>query len=349
MLSLVLLLLASDPAPVHVKPRLTTQQVAVDPDDPAIWVHPTDPRRSLILGTDKGGALYVFDLDGKVKQVVEGIDRPNNVDVEVGFKTPNGPLDIAVLTERGKERLRVFAIDPKSGDLKDITGETRVFADAKGDEAAPMGIGLYRRPKDGEVFAIVSRKAGPSGSYLGQYRLTVNASGLVDATEVRRFGNFSGQGEIEAIAVDDALNMVYFADEGGGIRKVCADPDAPDANQELAFFGQTGFEADREGIAIIARPDGTGYIVCVDQRKGDSHYRFYKREGESGRPHDHEKVVAVLHAGADSTDGLEIVNRPLGQKFPVGVLVAMTSGPKAFVVLCLDDVTKMLGLRRSGR
>ena len=41
-----------------------------DPDDPAIWVHPTDPARSLIIGTNKvkapTGAVVVFGLDGKI-------------------------------------------------------------------------------------------------------------------------------------------------------------------------------------------------------------------------------------------------------------------------------------------
>lgn len=33
-------------------------------DDPAIWVHPTHPGRSLILATAKEGGLRVYDLDG---------------------------------------------------------------------------------------------------------------------------------------------------------------------------------------------------------------------------------------------------------------------------------------------
>ena len=72
------------------------------------------------------------------------------------------------------------------------------------------------------------------------------------ATFVRYFGAFSGTGEIEAVAVDDALGYVYYADEGNGIRKYHADPDHRDAASELAHFGRTGFRADREGIAIYA-------------------------------------------------------------------------------------------------
>ena len=56
--------------------------------DPALWVHPADPSKSLILGTDKQestGGLYVFGLDGKLRQSIAPLDRPNNVDVEKGF------------------------------------------------------------------------------------------------------------------------------------------------------------------------------------------------------------------------------------------------------------------------
>jgi myo-inositol-hexaphosphate 3-phosphohydrolase len=33
-------------------------------DDPAIWVHPSDPSRSVVIGNDKQGALEVYDLVG---------------------------------------------------------------------------------------------------------------------------------------------------------------------------------------------------------------------------------------------------------------------------------------------
>jgi len=53
-------------------------------------VNPSDPSKSLILGTDKDldGALYVFDLEGKIQEdkTVRGLKRPNNVDIEYGLK-----------------------------------------------------------------------------------------------------------------------------------------------------------------------------------------------------------------------------------------------------------------------
>ncbi|MFN0104448.1 MAG: phytase [Bryobacteraceae bacterium] len=336
---------SSQPAAIDMKPAGQTTQAADDPDDPAIWVHPTDSSKSLILGTNKvkapGGALLVFDLSGAVRQTVSGLDRPNNVDIEYGFILAGKETAIAVVTERLQSRLRVFRIDAGRGSLSDITslGNTRVFTDRAGEQAAPMGIGLYRRPRDGAIFAIVAPKNGPLEGYLAQYRLEDDGQGLVKATFVRYFGRFSGgMAEIEAVAVDDPLGYVYYADEGDGIHKYLADPDHPDAARELAHFGRAGFQADREGIAIHQRPDGTGYIVCTDQIAGNSEYRLHRREGEPGRPHDHERVVRIVRGGADSTDGIEITSRPLGPRFPSGLMVAMNSTARNFLLFHAKDV-----------
>ena len=48
-------------------------------DDPAVWVHPTDPSRSAIVGTDKQGGLYVYDIGTQLQYLPSG--EVNNVDV----------------------------------------------------------------------------------------------------------------------------------------------------------------------------------------------------------------------------------------------------------------------------
>jgi 3-phytase len=333
-------------APAEIQPVVRTDPVHDDPDDPAIWIHPSDPARSLILGTNKvkapDGGVVVFGLDGKTRQTIAGIDRPNNVDVEYGLEVGGARVDIAVATERLKGQLRVFRIASDGSGIADITspGNTRVFTDRTGEQAAPMGISLYRRPRDGAIFAIVAPKNGPRENYVGQYRLSDDGQGRVKATFIRYFGAFSGKAEIEAVAVDDALGYVYYSDENDGIRKYHADPDHADAARELAQFGRAGFQANQEGIGIYAREDGTGYLVCTDQLPGSSEYRIFRREGEPGRPHDHGRLVKVVRGGADSTDGLEVTSRSLGPKFPAGMMIAMNSSGKNFFVFRWEDVAR---------
>ncbi|MCP5116649.1 MAG: phytase, partial [bacterium] len=250
MLTLVLMACQSrvDTDVPEIQPTVTTAAVSEDADDPAVWVHPTDPAQSLIVGTNKvtapAGALVVFGLDGKIRQTVDGIDRPNNVDIEYGLDLGGEPIDIAVATERLQSQLRVFRVEPDGSGLTPLSS-VPVFDGEQGERSAPMGVALYRRPSDGAIFAIVGRKNGPRAGYLWQYRLEDDGNGSLRGTKVREFGSFSGLEEIEAIAVDDELGYIYYADEGDGIHKWAADPDHPNAAQELAHFGRDGFQADR--------------------------------------------------------------------------------------------------------
>ncbi len=244
------------------------------------------------------------------------------------------PTDIAVATDRDAKKIHVFSIP----DLAPIDGGG---VEAFEGEAMrrPMGIALYRRPKDGAIFAVVSRKEGPSGSYLWQYRLEDDGSGKVKMTKVREFGEWSGknkegEGEIEAIAVDDALSYVYYSDELFAIRKYHADPDAPQANKELAYFGTDGFARDREGISIYSLKDGTGYIIVCDQQANK--FRIYTREGTPENPHKH-KLVRVVKLLTKRSDGSEVTNVKLNNMFASGLFVAM-SDEKTFHFYSWSDI-----------
>lgn len=297
-----------------------------DADDPAIWVNRDDPEASLILATNKvkapDGALVVYGLDGRIRESMVGIDRPNNVDVEYDLDG----IDIAVVTERLKNRLLVFAVN--------ASGLTQVGAIPCCEE--PMGIGLYKRPRDGAIFAIVApkgREDSPRRDYLYQFRLTRQPDGSVTGTLVRRFGRFSGSKEIEAVVVDDELGYVYYADEGAGIRKYRADPAHPRANRQVAIFAQTGFEGDREGLAIYRSEGRRGYLIATDQRPGSSVFHVFRREG-ANRP------LFRFQGGSDTTDGIEAASEALGPEFPQGLFVAMNSSGKNFLIYRWEDIMR---------
>jgi len=308
----------------------STEPVSDDPDDPAIWIHPRDPALSLIIATNKvelpNGALYVFDLDGKLVQRISDLDRPNNVDVEQGVRLGGQVVDIAVVTERHARALRLYAIDTRTRRLVEM-GSSKVFQGEEREFGEPMGIALYKRD-DGTTFAIVGRKSGPASGYVWQYRVDPGPS----LSLVRKFGQYSEASEIEAIAVDDALGYVYYADELAGIRKYHADPDQPDAAHELAFFGRAGYMGDREGLAVYSRAGGTGYIISTDQIRDQSRYVVYRREGAAGNPHDHTEVVAILEGSADATDGIEVTSHSLRPNLPEGFLIAMNASAKNFLI-----------------
>jgi 3-phytase len=324
---------ASPAGDARLQPRYVSDSVRYDTDDPAIWVNPADPARSMVLGTDKDseGALYVFDLQGKVVEgkIVRGLKYPNNVDVEYGFLLGGERIDIVVLTERERSMLRIFRLP----ELTPIDGGgIPVFEGETGEDfRAPMGVSLYKRRADSAIFAVLSRKFGPEQGYLWQYRLLDDGQGQVQAQVVRKFGAFSGRAEIESIAVDDGPGYVYYSDETAGVRQYFADPDRGDA--ELAFFATEGFAEDHEGISIYPTGDTTGYILVSDQQA--NRFQVFEREGRLHRR------LALLPFSTEESDGSEICPLALGADFPQGLFVAMSSD-RTFQYYRWEDIAKQI-------
>lgn len=302
-----------------IKPAVITEKLPHDTDDPSIWIHPTDPSKSIIVGTDKDtdGGLYAFNLKGKIVGQSEVLKRPNNVDIAYGLLLNGKKVDIAVTTERETNKIRVFSLP----DLKPIdNGGISVF-DGEGLRS-PMGVAMYTRSEDQVIFAIVGRKDGPTGMYLWQYELLDNGSGFVAGKLVRKFGAYSGKKEIEAIAVDNELGFIYYSDEQFGIRKYHANP-ASHNNEELALFGQGDFKSDNEGIAIYKKSATEGYILVSNQQANT--FMVYPREGANGNINSYP-LLAEIPTSTIESDGADVTNVNLGARFRKGLFVAMSNG-----------------------
>ncbi len=316
-----------------IKPLYTTEPVEFDTDDPAIWVNKQDPSQSLVIGTDKdeNGGLYVYDLQGKIikEKVIKGIKRPNNVDIAYGLQLGGKSLDIAILTERMTHKIRIYSLpDMKpidNGGIEVYVGETNeMYRDL-------MGIALYTTPA-GQIHAIVGRKTGPTdGTYLWQYLLEDDGHGKVKAAVVRKFGNYSGMKEIEAIAVDNELGYIYYSDEQFGVRKYHADP--AKGNNELALFAKEGYTEDNEGISIYKTSDTTGYILVSDQSANQ--FKVYSREG--GKNANDHPLITSIKTSTNQSDGSDIVSVPLNGDFKHGLFVAMSDN-KTFQFYRWEDL-----------
>jgi 3-phytase len=216
-----------------------------DPDDPAIWLDPEGSGAAFVFGTLKEGGLVVFGVDGRVLQTIAPPERPlvsaldpftpigvgaasapcpdsttgeefgrfNNVHVQYGFELtgPGGDartIDIAVVSDRGCDRLRIYAIDPArdGGPLIDITdaGAPRLFP-TRFEQPSPIqspgapsieadnpledantayGMTTFRLEDDAPVFAIVSQN---NRGVLGQFELIDTGTGTVSYEPVREF------------------------------------------------------------------------------------------------------------------------------------------------------------------
>ncbi|KMQ59632.1 3-phytase [Chryseobacterium sp. BLS98] len=293
-----------------IKPTVITETVVHDTDDPAIWINPENASKSIIIGTDKDtdGGLYAFDLNGKIINKVLGLKRPNNVDIEYGFMLNGKKTDIAAVTERETNTVKLYSLP----DLKEA-GEFTVF-DGEA-ERGPMGISMYKNPVTQEIDVIVGRKSGPADGYLWQYKLS-EKNGKITGEVVRKFGKYSGMKEIESIAVDDEMGYIYYSDEQFGVHQYYADP--AKGNEELLVFGKGDFKSDLEGISIYPTSAQTGYILVSNQQKNT--FNVYLREDPAkGR-------IAEIPVSTSESDGSEVTNVNLGPQFPKGMLVAMSNG-----------------------
>ena len=137
---------------------------------------------------------------------------------------------------------------------------------------------------------------------------------------VRKFGKFSGNKEIEAIAVDNELGFVYYSDEGVGVRKYYAHPDS--SNTELAIFATSGVREDHEGLSIYKTSEREGYILLSDQQANQFH--IFSREGSEKGPHDHP-VIKIIKTNTDESDGSEVSSVSFNDTFRYGLFVAMST------------------------
>lgn len=329
--------LAQVPDVLTVKPRAGTSPVISEADDPAIWVHPADPSKSLIIGTDKGtypdGGLFVWNLDGTLQQRIN-ISHPNNVDVRCGLPLAGQLIDLAAVSMRDHRQVRIFRIDSTSRTLSDITtlDSTNVLHRMF---KSPYGLTLYQRRHDRAVFAVVSSRDNESKDKLWQIRLNDDGTGRVKGTLVREFGEH--RGVVEGLVADDALGFLYASEQKTGIYKYQADPDQGDTR--LALFGtQDSLAANYEGMALYRCTDSTGYLFV--SRPGAGCIQVYLREGDPRAPHRHRAIATIRNAEANAGDGLEITGRPHGPAFPHGFLIWHNQKSRNFELYAWEDIAQ---------
>lgn len=302
-----------------IAPDVITEKTLHDTDDPAIWINPNDASKSIVFGTDKetDGAIYAFNLDGKIieEKTIRGLKRPNNIDLEYGFQLNDSTkVDIIAFTERERQQIRLFSVP----DMKPLdNGGFKVFeGEMKLETNLPMGIALYKSPTTNDIYAIVGRKTGPKENYLHQYLLTSDSLGE-KAKLVRKFGQFSGKKEVEAIAVDDETGIVYYSDEGHCIRKYYAEPSR--GGKEILCFGGEYFKADIEGIAIAKYTD-KGFLIVSNQQAAT--FNIFDLETNA--------FIKELNLGTHETDGCDVTTVALGDIFPNGLFVSMNDEKNFF-------------------
>ncbi|MEO1126669.1 MAG: phytase [Cyanobacteria bacterium J06639_16] len=313
--------------PLTVDDEDGTTPLQGDSDDPAIWVHPTDPSKSVVFGTLKDGGLASFDLEGNVLSTFRpaefGDIRYNNVDLVYGFDLGGSPTDLAILSDRENDTLTILQIDPETGGITDVTSANipeTIFGVDDG-EATAYGLSTYTSPVSGKSYAFVTQA---DGNLVAQLEL-VEDSGKVSASVVRTLELPTPTGDpadsqSEGIVVDQELGFLYVSlEDEVGILKFSAEPDGGNDFQVIQSIDEDYLVPDLEGLSIYYGADGSGYLIANSQ--GDSSYAVFNREGDNAYLGSFVVGANGPIDQANESDGLDVINVSLGSAFPNGLLV----------------------------
>jgi 3-phytase len=311
----------SAPLFATVSAALETENVDIDPDDPAIWVNPADPAQSRVIGTDKDVGLVVFDLDGKIVQRLPD-GRLNNVDIRQDVTLGGETLTLVTASRRNDDTIVFYTVDP-TGTL--VQASPFSFPGApRAVEDDIYGIGLYHDAAVSRLFVIASFKTGE----IMQWEVT-RTDGKLALNFVREL---SVPTQPEGVVADDELGLIYVGEEDGGLWRFAASPDAHATGHLVDAVGSACLpEDDLEGLAIVKTAGNGGYVLASAQ--GVNRYALYARHpGADGRQPCYGSF-AIASGETDpvsETDGLDVTTMPLSGRFPAGLMVVQDDRNEGF-------------------
>lgn len=291
---------AGTPVPVAGETQAVATLSADAADDPEIWADPRDPSRAVIFGTDKQAGLYVYDLDGKVRQFLP--EGPlNNVDLRPGFTVDGREQVLVGASDRGRGGIAFFLLDPD-------TLQARPWGVTPVAVSEPYGFCMGRRGND--FIAVLVGKDGD----VKQLVVTAEAGKPV----VREQRAFAVGSQSEGCVVDDVAGILYVGEEAKGIWRYGLDPAAGNARMQIAAAPSVSLTPDVEGLTLLREGDKT-WLIASSQ--GDSAFAVWRVDG--AEPVYGGRFSPVAANGVDNvtgTDGLAALGGRVGG-FPEGLLV----------------------------
>ena len=312
--ALPLLLLLAACAPPAIVPVVQTASVTADAeivavksgddaaDDPAIWRNAANPADSLIVGTDKQAGLYVYGLDGAVRDFANA-GRVNNVDL---VETPAGVIVAASdRSDEANAHIALFRLDTATAKLLPVGRVPAGSGEAYGlclwaTPGVPGGGALtaFIVIKDGTIRQVELDPAKATGRIVRSMKLATQSEGCV---------------------VDPRTARLYVAEEDVGIWRFDARASASTRPVKLAGTDGKQLVADVEGLAIAADGAGNGGWLLASSQ-GDNAYAVYRLADErlAGR----FRIGAGRFGSTQETDGIAVLTGDFGPAFCQGLMVA---------------------------
>ena len=303
-------------------------------DDTALWLHPVDPSRSIILGSNKTdstyGGIYGFALDGGRWDSAGGWGasnwfdqgkKINEVDLSYSFQAGENRWDIVAAANRTDDRIDFFRVlADTAGDFAGLTSAGSISTSVLGGDQ-PYGLTLFHSDSLDKHYAIGSSKDGA----VAQWELVYNA-GAITGNKVWQASVSTT--EVEGMVADEVNEVIYISGEDTSIYRYQTVGGVIQNAGRVTVDSVSGphLAADIEGLTLYYGSDGAGYLIASSQ--GDGQFAVYDREFSSGAANEHIvnfQIGANSGAGIDSvgdTDGIDVTNANLGGQFPSGVFFA---------------------------
>lgn len=268
-------------------------------DDTATWIHPTDPLRSLIVGTDKKFGLIFYDLSGR-KFAQYPVGKINNIDIRSGFGFGESRAQVIVGTDRTTNSVMFWAIDPAS--LR-LLPAGRIPLNIE-----PYGLCIGRLSGLPGLSVFVTTKAGLVQHWLAEEGAT--------SLRPRLIQNLPFASQTEGCVVDDERGRFFVGEEDVGIWMIDFQKrTAPVLIDRVAPHGRLA--ADVEGLSIYNRGDTNGFLVVSSQ--GDNSFHVY--DLVDGAHRGRFTVGPGVVDGVTDTDGIEVVSAAIHPGMPHGFLI----------------------------
>ena len=325
---------AAEPSPATVAAAAETAPTVEDgANGVAIWVHPQDGAKSLILGAGGTGGLEVYGLDGALRQRI-GDHEASHVTVRYNFDLGGRKVPLVIAYEPTRSALIGYTID-ESTQLIRLPGEP-IIAD---DELT--GLCSFQSPITGRVYAL----GMTDGGQMLQWQLFA-ADGALTARLVRSVPLGKG---VEYCVVDDASATMYYGDEVLGVVSLPVEPETDPMRKILDLPApRGGISEEVKGLALARGADGKSLLIVSDVSA--ERFSVYDVDG---------KLQSRFQVGAGGKvdavgeiEGLALATAAMGSAFPEGLLVVADQDNDGehsnFKLIGWREVRAALGSRGSG-
>lgn len=288
-------------------------------DDPAIWRNPANPEGSLVIGTDKKAGLYVYGMDGQVRDFHPD-GRLNNVDL----KDMGARGVIVAASDRNDvlaAQIRLYRLDTNAAKLVPLGA-------VPGGTGEGYGICLLERADGLHAFSVL--KDGT----IEEFRLELGATPASVPVRTMKLPT-----QTEGCVADPRDGTLYVGEEDVGIWRF---PAGATQGELVAKVDNLQLVADVEGLAILPQGEKGGWLVASSQ--GDNTYAVYRLPGME--PAGRFRIAKGVFGSTEETDGIDLQAGDFGPNYPNGLFVAQdgNNGARAqnFKLVSWAEIEKAL-------